>query len=56
VVDALHAAGIPALLLKGAALVETVYPDPAQREMLDLDILVPGEQLDEASSVLTPLG
>src|SRR5262249_18763955 len=56
VVDALLAADVPALLLKGAALVETVYPDPAQREMLDLDLLVPAERLDEASAALTPLG
>jgi hypothetical protein len=56
VVDALLEADIPALLLKGAALVETVYPDPAQREMLDLDILVPASGLDAASAALTPLG
>lgn len=56
VVDALFAAGIPSLPLKGAALVEMVYPDPAQREMLDLDILVPGQRLEAASAALTPLG
>jgi hypothetical protein len=56
VLDALLADDIPALLLKGAALVETVYPDPAQREMLDLDILVPPEQIDRATQALTPLG
>ena len=56
VVEALIAADIPVLLLKGAALVETVYPDPAQREMLDLDILVPASSLDAASVALTPLG
>jgi hypothetical protein len=56
VVDALAADDIPALLLKGAALVETAYPDPAQREMLDLDILVPADRLDDASALLTPLG
>ncbi|HEX4279863.1 MAG TPA: nucleotidyltransferase family protein [Solirubrobacteraceae bacterium] len=56
VVDALVAADIPALLLKGAALVETVYPDPGQREMLDLDILVPSGQIAQASSALAPLG
>lgn len=56
VVGALVAAGIPALLLKGAALVETVYPDPAQREMLDLDVLIPKAQIAEASRALAPLG
>ena len=56
VVGALLAAEVPALLLKGAALVETVYPDPAQREMLDLDILVAPEQIARASLALAPLG
>jgi hypothetical protein len=42
--------------LKGAALVETVYPDPAQREMLDLDILVPPERIACATQALVPLG
>jgi hypothetical protein len=53
---ALSAADVPALLLKGAALVETVYADPAQREMLDLDILVPGAQLHLATAALESLG
>jgi hypothetical protein len=56
VVAALDADGIPVLLLKGAALVETVYPDPAQREMLDLDLLVPADRLDEATALVAPLG
>jgi hypothetical protein len=56
VLGALLAADVPALLLKGGALVETVYPDPAQREMLDIDILVPAEQLDQATAALAPLG
>lgn len=56
IIDALGAADVPALLLKGAALVETVYLDPALREMLDLDILVPAERLAAASAALTELG
>lgn len=56
VIDALLAEGIPAMLLKGAALVDTVYPDPAQREMLDLDVLVAPDRLDAASAALAPLG
>ena len=55
IVDALRATDTPTMLLKGAALVETVYPDPAQREMLDLDILVPASRLDMASAALAPL-
>jgi hypothetical protein len=56
VVGALTEADVPVMLLKGAALVETVYPDPAQREMLDLDVLVPGEQVNTAQDALAPLG
>ena len=44
VVDALEAAGIPSVLLKGPALARTVYPDPALRQSTDIDLLVrPGE-------------
>jgi Uncharacterised nucleotidyltransferase len=53
---ALHAAGVPAMLLKGAALIETVYDDPAVREMLDLDLLVPAHRLADATSVIAGLG
>jgi hypothetical protein len=56
VVDALHAEGIPAMLLKGAALIESAYPDPAQREMLDIDILVPSDRLGAAGAALNGLG
>ena len=56
VIDALHEVGIPAMLLKGAAMLETVYPDPAQREMLDLDILVPADRLQAAAAALGRLG
>ena len=56
IVDALLAAGSPAMLLKGAALVDTVYKDPAQREMLDLDILVPADRVSAATAALAPLG
>jgi putative nucleotidyltransferase-like protein len=37
----LAAAGVPTLLLKGAALVATIYPSPGLRPMGDLDLLVP---------------
>jgi hypothetical protein len=52
VVEALRAQDVPVLLLKGAALLETVYPDPAQREMLDLDILVPSDRVATATRAL----
>jgi hypothetical protein len=46
---ALADAGLRALLVKGAALALTVYPDPAARPMRDLDLLVRPE--DEARAV-----
>jgi hypothetical protein len=54
--QALASAGVPAMLLKGAALVETVYADSALREMLDLDILVPSTSLDAARAALGEIG
>lgn len=56
VLQALAAASIPAMLLKGAALIELAYPDPALRELTDLDILVPFEQLDPANDALAGVG
>ncbi len=56
VIGALDGAGVQHLLLKGAALVETVYGDPAQREMLDVDILIPEDQLRSAAAALAPVG
>ena len=52
VLDALDAAGIPALVLKGAALAHLVYPSPTLRPMCDVDLLVPPHLADEAWSVL----
>ena len=39
--ETLHAAGTPVLLMKGAALAFQVYPDAGCRPMRDIDILVP---------------
>jgi hypothetical protein len=46
VLDALEATGIPALVLKGAALAHLVYPFPFLRPMRDVDLLVPADQAD----------
>lgn len=54
--EALAAAEVAVVLLKGAALVESAYPDPAAREMLDLDLLVPPDLVGAATSVLDALG
>ena len=56
VLETLGAAGVQAMLLKGAALVSTVYPDAALREMLDIDLLVRPEQLDAANAALAGIG
>jgi len=52
---ALTTAGIPALWLKGAALALTIYPDPALRPMIDLDVLVPIDRCTEALAILQTL-
>jgi hypothetical protein len=56
ILKALAAADVPAMLLKGVALIETVYPDPALREMSDMDILVPKTKLDDANAAVAEIG
>ena len=55
-VAAYAAAGIPVMLLKGAALAVTVYPSFTRRPMTDLDLLVPPERAREAWELATRLG
>jgi hypothetical protein len=55
-VDVLAAAGIDAVLLKGAALGCTVYPTPVDRPMSDIDVLVPAERAREARDILLRAG
>lgn len=47
--ETFHSANIPALLVKGAALALTVYPDAAARRMSDIDVLV--KEADQARAV-----
>jgi hypothetical protein len=47
---------IPALLLKGAALVGEVYPDASLRPMVDLDLLVPRDAVQAAHEAVQELG
>jgi hypothetical protein len=54
--ETLARTGVSAMLLKGAALVETVYPDPAHREMLDIDLLVAPERVSDATDALRKIG
>ena len=52
----LEAAAIPTLLLKGAALIDGYYRDPALRPMTDVDVLVPEDRAEEALTLLGRLG
>jgi hypothetical protein len=56
VLQEFEAAHVPAVVLKGAALANTLYPDPALRPMGDIDILIPPERLTVAEQTLQRLG
>lgn len=56
VLAALDGAGIPAVVLKGAALAHLVYADPALRPMGDVDLWVDVAQRIEAQRLLASLG
>lgn len=56
IVDALAGAGIRAVMLKGAALAHTVYPDAAWRPFGDLDLLVSTGEWYDALDVLAERG
>jgi len=52
----LNGESIRAVLLKGAALAISVYPDIALRPMGDLDLFVQSQNLDIASNIIESLG
>jgi hypothetical protein len=56
VLQALQDHGIAVIVLKGAALAETVYPSPAVRPMRDVDLLVRAEALSRVEGTLVALG
>lgn len=56
VVRGLAEAGIPVLLLKGAALRPCIYHNPRLRPMSDIDFMIRPEDLDRALQVLERLG
>ncbi|KAF1078140.1 nucleotidyltransferase family protein [Methanogenium sp. MK-MG] len=56
VVEALEAAGIPVLLLKGPALARTVYPSPAMRQGSDIDLLIRYEDMKRCEGIMAALG
>jgi hypothetical protein len=51
-----RAAGLPVIVLKGPALAETVYPEPALRPFADLDLLVRPEDRLAMDALLRDLG
>jgi hypothetical protein len=55
-VDVLGAAGIEPVLVKGAALATTVYPEPGTRVMADIDLVVGSEGVDDAVEALLAAG
>jgi hypothetical protein len=55
-VGALGERRVDALLLKGPAIARTLYPDPAERAYLDVDLLVEPSGWVEAARVLEDLG
>ncbi|MCP9885540.1 nucleotidyltransferase family protein [Synechococcus sp. ATX 2A4] len=48
----LSQAAVPLLVIKGFPLAHTVYPEPAQRPLADIDFVVPWSRSDEAVSHL----
>ena len=52
----LRAAGVPAIVLKGVLLAETLFASPGLRAMSDLDLLVLREDFVQASQRLQQLG
>jgi hypothetical protein len=49
-------ANVPHLLLKGWSLIETLYPDPAQRVLYDHDFLVPADRAEIGHRALQAAG
>ncbi len=53
---AFQTAGLPLVLLKGAALAQSVYDEPAHRTMSDLDLWLRGPAMAQAAQVMSSLG
>jgi hypothetical protein len=49
-------ARLPLVVLKGSALAQMVYPDPACRPMSDIDLWLEAERMAEAINLMTELG
>lgn len=56
-IEALNRAGVTPMPLKGAAyLLGNLYPDPNERFLSDIDLLVPASDIETAASTLHDLG
>lgn len=55
-IQKMHEHEIQVMLLKGAALLENIYPDISQRKMEDVDILVKPEKLIRTREILEEAG
>lgn len=56
VVAALATRGVASALLKGVSFLGNIYPDPAERPMSDIDLLVRVDELPAAIDIVTALG
>jgi len=56
ILQAIEENGMPVIVLKGAALLDRIYENPALRQMLDLDILVQKKDRHRVFEILQSLG
>ena len=56
IAEALKARNVPVIVLKGMHLAAAVYGEIGMREMDDIDILVPRDQLQAAANALVEIG
>lgn len=56
IVGALHRAGVFPVVLKGAAIAGRLYPDPAARPSIDIDMLIPPQTVPIVHRVLREHG
>jgi hypothetical protein len=56
ILDAFQGDNVRALVLRGPGMAWSLYPDPAMRPSIDLDLLVLPEQLVQARGILESLG
>ncbi len=55
VLEALSRYDIPVIVVRGAALIEEIYPTPGMRPSCDVDLALPEEDVSRACSILSSL-